>query len=85
LVEREYNLGSSVINYAISEHLSKILKENKDNTALRTAAILDYHTRQSPREQSEVSFIDVMVILEWRYAERAKIYYNPLDEYIGQI
>jgi len=78
LVEREYNLGRSAVNFAMSEHLFKVLKESKDNAALRTTAVFDYHMKRSQKEQEEISFIDVMVILEWRYAERAKIYYDPL-------
>ena len=80
LVEREYNLGHSAVNFAMSERLFRILKENKDNAALRTTETLDYYIKQNQKEQKEISFIDVMVILEWRYAERAKIYYDPLGD-----
>jgi hypothetical protein len=77
LVERECQLGHEAINYAMSELLVKALKENKEDV-LKTDSTLDYFAKQGPKEQEIVHFIDVMVILNWRYAEWAKIYYDLL-------
>jgi hypothetical protein len=77
LVERECQLGHSAINYAMSEPLVKALRENKEDI-LKTDSTLDYFAKQGPKEQEIVHFIDVMVILNWRYAERAKINYDTL-------
>jgi hypothetical protein len=77
LVERECQLGHNALNYGMSEALFKALKENKESL-LKTDATFDYYVKQSPKEQEVVHFIDVMVALNWRYAERAKIYYDVL-------
>jgi hypothetical protein len=77
LVERECQLGHEAINFAMSEPLFKALRENQDEI-LKTDATFDYFVKQSPKEQEVVHFIDVMVVLDWRYAERAKIYYDVL-------
>ena len=79
LVEREHYLDQSAVNYAISERLLKILSKSENET-VKKAGILDYHFRQYPKEQEDVSFTDVMVVLEWKYKERAKIYYDILSD-----
>jgi hypothetical protein len=77
LVERECQLGHTAVNYALSEPLFKALRENQEEI-LKTDAAFDYYVKQSPKEQDVVHFIDIMVALNWRYAERAKIYYDVL-------
>ncbi len=78
LVERECQLGHNVVNYAISEALSQALSVAGSNATMITEAHHNYSLKQCPKEQKEISFTDVMVVLGWRYVENAKIHYDLL-------
>ena len=71
LVERECQLGHVSVIYAMSETLSNSLISLKDE--IDNSFILK-------KEIDEISFTDVMVALNWRYAENAKIDYDLLTD-----
>ena len=78
LEEREGQLGQNSVNYAMSQSLSKALKEAPEEAIARTEACFDYYLKISPKESKEISFTDVMVALFWKYAPNAKIDYDLL-------
>ena len=80
LVERECQLGYNAVNYAISEALSQSLAVADSNSIMATEAHYNYSLKQGPKEQKEISFTDVMVVLGWTYKEGVKVDYNPLAE-----
>ena len=68
LVERECQLGHVSVIYAISETLDYL----KDFGNVHSASI--------NKDIDEISFTDVMVALNWRYAENAKVDYDLLAD-----
>ena len=80
LVERECQLGYNAVNYAMSEALSQTLNVAGDNAIMTTEAHFNYNIKQGPKEQKEISFTDVMVVLGWQYKEGVKVDYNILAE-----
>lgn len=80
LVERECLLGQNAVNYAMSETLANSLKVAGDNAIMSTEATFNYNLKQGPKEQKEISFTDVMVVLGWQYKEGVKVDYDFLAE-----
>jgi hypothetical protein len=78
LVERECQLGTNAVNYAMSANLAESLKVAGDNAIMSTESHFNYNTKQSQKEHKEVSFTDVMVVLGWQYKEGAFIHYDLL-------
>ena len=79
LSERECQLGYNAVNYAMSEALSQALSVAGDNSIMTTEAHFNYNTNRGIKEQKEISFTDVMVVLGWQYKdESVKVDYNPL-------
>ena len=78
LVERECQLGTNAVNYAVSETLANSLKVAGDNAIMTTEANFNYNLKQSPKEHKDISFTDVMVVLGWQYKEGAHIHYDLL-------
>lgn len=78
LVERECQLGHDAVNYAMSETLANSLKVAGDNAIMTTEANFNYNLKQSQKEQKEISFTDVMVVLGWQYKEGAYIHHDML-------
>ncbi len=78
VVERECQLGHNAINYAMSTALAEPLKAAGDNAIMATEAHFNYNLKQGPKEQKEISFTDVMVVLGWQYKEGAYIHHDLL-------
>jgi hypothetical protein len=78
VVERECQLGQNAVNYAMSSALSEPLKVAGDNAIMATEAHFNYNLKQAAKEQKEISFTDVMVVLGWQYKEGAHIHYDLL-------
>ena len=76
LNERECNLDNNVCHYAVSDGL---FASSKEKTNLMEV-MGDYVKTSHDKEQNEISFTDVMAILDWKYDEHAKIYYDNLAD-----
>lgn len=66
LVEREMLLGQNLIFYARTE-----LSDNANNNAN-----ISYSLKDSNLEQDNITFVDVMVTLKWKYAPNVKFYHD---------
>lgn len=77
LNERECLLSESFVNYAMSMALSKAMKglPGRDD-ATKQEDIQNYYTKLAEAELNEITFIDVMNLLNWQYKLGAKVDVN---------
>lgn len=76
--EREMRLGQDPMNFALSAKLAELFATAKGDIE-QTAMAVKYSREEYKKELDAVSFTDVMVVLQWKYAPDAKIDYNPLS------
>ena len=83
VAERECHLPDNICNYAIAEPLAKYasMVSNAITPIGDVAAIKEYHEKQLPKDLAEINFTDVMVVLNWRYASNAKIFYDSMGDW----
>lgn len=74
--EREQRVGNDPLNVAMSEKLADMFMSAKGDLE-KTASAVKYNREEYPKEIKTVSFTDVMVLLNWKYAPNAKIDYDP--------
>ena len=74
VVEREMQLGDISVSYAESESLTKAINTiNGADDATVEKIREEYNQNTSKKEQDEITFDDVMLTLNWRYAPLAKV------------
>lgn len=71
VVERECQLGHIASNYATTKTLTKAL-DAMDTDEKKLSAQEIYNNTVSDSEQNEITFDDILAILDWRYAQFAK-------------
>ena len=82
LAERECQVGENIIHYAMSEVMAKCYNTGKNGATPigEVEAVAEYLAKTMPKEIAEISFTDVMVVLNWKYSPNAKIDYDLLGD-----
>jgi len=74
VAECEFQLGQISVNYAESESLLKSAEIIKAaDKEFKQQLQSDYTNIIAKQEQDEITFDDVMIILDWRYADLARV------------
>jgi hypothetical protein len=73
VAEREYQLGHVSVNYAESKSLLDMAELIKGSSSEMKIELQKDYNVISKKEQDEVKFEDLLPILDWRYAQFAKV------------
>lgn len=74
VVEREHYLGESIRSYAESQSLLDTVESVKNADPQLQREIQKHYTNVTAvKEQEEVTFADMMFILNWKYVEGARV------------